>query len=70
MRPDNSERRSSLVHSPLILCYSYVSQVLLEWAKDMVSLYGDIEMAYEENTPFATMTDNYQGGLYAWFTGD
>ena len=34
----------------------------------MVSLYGDIEMAYEENTPFASLTDNYEGGLYAWFT--
>lgn len=35
----------------------------------MVALYGDIEMAYEENTPFDTVCVNFKGGLYAWYKG-
>lgn len=51
---------------PLFLIFS---KVLYEWAKDMVALYGDIEMAYEENTPFDTVCVNFKGGLYAWYKG-
>jgi hypothetical protein len=35
--------------------------VLLEWAREMVTLYGDIEAAYEENLDFKNVRNHHLG---------